>query len=181
MTILGSWVRRDLTDWFLYQFLTGNRMVPFSDTRYLCNFRLFDVGVPYAGSAAAVCVDGWPCMVSVTEDAKCERGRISKIRARHYLENHESYNFYYSTFCVMSTVRRTSGPANSHPTSTAPTLFGLGSSQGPSQGPACSGVCFFARFDCALLRYAIIYSTMLGFPMFCHAVTCSGLFSFVAL
>ena len=27
------------------------------------------------------------------------------------MENHESYNFYYSTFCVISTVRRTSvGP-----------------------------------------------------------------------
>ena len=32
---------------------------------------------------------------SVTsEDAKCERGRISKVRARCYLENHESYNFH---------------------------------------------------------------------------------------
>ena len=47
---------------------------------------------------------------SVTsEDAKCERGRISKVRARCYLENHESYNFCYSIFCLISTVRRTSG------------------------------------------------------------------------
>ena len=34
------------------------------------------------------------------------------------MENHESYNFYYSTFCVISTVRRTSGgqkTTSSHP------------------------------------------------------------------
>ena len=39
-------------------------------------------------------------------------GRKSKIRARLSTENHESYNFYYSTFCVISTVRRTSVRAN---------------------------------------------------------------------
>ena len=36
---------------------------------------------------------------SVTsEDADCERGRKSKIRARLYLEHHESYNFYYYVY-----------------------------------------------------------------------------------
>ena len=48
-------------------------------------------------------------MTSEEEDEECERGRKSKIRARPPVENHENYNFYYSTFCVMSTVRRTSG------------------------------------------------------------------------
>ena len=55
---------------------------------------------------------------SVTsEDAECERGRKSKIRARQSVENHESYTFYHSTFCLISTVRRTSAAqkSGSHP------------------------------------------------------------------
>ena len=64
--------------------------------------------------ATAAAVRRWVAMHgpwSVTsEDAKCERRRKSKIRARLSTENHESYNFYDSTFCVISTVRRTSGP-----------------------------------------------------------------------
>ena len=89
-------------------------MVLFSDTRYLCNFRLFDVGVALCWLRYGGASMGGHAWSVTSEDAKCERGRKSKIRARQCIENHESYNFNYSTFCVMSTVRRTSGPPKSY-------------------------------------------------------------------
>ena len=54
------------------------------------------------------CVDGWPCMVGDLGGRRMRTGSKIKIRARHDMRNHESYNFYYSTFCVISTVRHTS-------------------------------------------------------------------------
>ena len=55
-------------------------MVPFSDTRYLCNFRLFDVGVALCWLRYGGASMGGHAWSVTSEDAECERDRKSKIR-----------------------------------------------------------------------------------------------------
>ena len=61
------------------------------------------------------CVDGWPCMVGDL------RGR--KMRTGVENQKSESYNFYYSTFCVNVNRAAYKCRAKNHTTSPASALY----------------------------------------------------------
>ena len=94
------------------------RMVPFSDARHLCNFRLFDVGVAPCWLRCGGESMGGHAWSVTSEDAECEQGsKIKNPSTSVDGESRELQLLLFNFLCNVNTVRRTSVPPKSPPPS----------------------------------------------------------------